>query len=94
MRYQAAGVPLIVFAGQEYGTGSSRDWAAKGTRLLGVQGRHRAELRAHPPQQPRRHGRAALPVQGRHNAATLKLDGTETFDMTGLEGGDVSPSRM
>ncbi len=36
MRYQAAGVPLVVFAGKEYGTGSSRDWAAKGTRLLGV----------------------------------------------------------
>ncbi len=36
MKYQAAGMPLIIFAGQEYGTGSSRDWAAKGTRLLGV----------------------------------------------------------
>ncbi len=36
MRYQAEGVPLVVFAGKEYGTGSSRDWAAKGTRLLGV----------------------------------------------------------
>ena len=36
MRYQAEGVPLVIFAGKEYGTGSSRDWAAKGTRLLGV----------------------------------------------------------
>jgi hypothetical protein len=36
MKYQAEGVPLVVFAGKEYGTGSSRDWAAKGTRLLGV----------------------------------------------------------
>src|SRR2546422_11025320 len=36
MRYQSAGIPLVVIAGQEYGTGSSRDWAAKGTRLLGV----------------------------------------------------------
>src|SRR3546814_14532680 len=36
MRYQAEGVPLVVFGGEEYGTGSSRDWAAKGTRLLGV----------------------------------------------------------
>ena len=36
MRYKAEGVPLVVFAGKEYGTGSSRDWAAKGTRLLGI----------------------------------------------------------
>ena len=41
MRYQAAGVPLVVLAGKEYGSGSSRDWAAKGTALLGVQAVHR-----------------------------------------------------
>ena len=62
MRYQADGTPLVVLAGKEYGTGSSRDWAAKGTLLLGVQGGHRRELRAHPPQQSGRHGRAAAAV--------------------------------
>jgi hypothetical protein len=51
--------PTVIFGGEEYGTGSSRDWAAKGTLLLGVQGRGGAQLRAHPPQQSRRHGRAA-----------------------------------
>ena len=43
MQYQAEGVPLVVLGGKEYGTGSSRDWAAKGTRLLGVQGGDRGE---------------------------------------------------
>ena len=64
MKYIAQGTPTVVFGGEEYGTGSSRDWAAKGTQLLGRQGRHREELRAHPPLQPRRNGRAAVPVQG------------------------------
>ena len=59
VNYQAAGIPLVVLAGKEYGSGSSRDWAAKGTTLLGVQGRHRRELRAHPPLEPDRHGRPA-----------------------------------
>ncbi|MDQ3684188.1 MAG: aconitate hydratase AcnA, partial [Acidobacteriota bacterium] len=91
VHYQAAGVPLIVFAGQEYGTGSSRDWAAKGTRLLGVQAVvaesferiHRSNLV----------GMGVLPCQFREgtNARTLKLDGTETFDLTGLESGDIKP---
>ena len=65
--------------GEEYGTGSSRDWAAKGTQLLGRQGGDRAQLRAHPPLQPGRHGRAAVPVQGqrqrrvaRHRSATRR----------------------
>ena len=49
---------------REYGTGSSRDWAAKGTKLLGVRAVDRAELRAHPPLEPRRHGRAAAGVRG------------------------------
>ena len=44
MRYQAEGVPLVIIAGQEYGTGSSRDWAAKGTQAAGRQSCHRAEL--------------------------------------------------
>ncbi len=59
MKYQAEGTPLIVLGGKEYGTGSSRDWAAKGTRLLGVKAVICRELRAHPPLQPGRHGRAA-----------------------------------
>ncbi len=81
MKYQAEKIPLVVFAGQEYGTGSSRDWAAKGTRLLGVRAViaqsyeriHRSNLV----------GMGVLPLQfleGTH-AQTLKLDGTEVFDL-------------
>ena len=65
MTYIARGTPTIIFAGEEYGTGSSRDWAAKGTQLLGVKAVIAQELRAHPSLQPGRHGRAAVPVQGR-----------------------------
>ena len=84
MAYQAAGTPLIVFAGQEYGTGSSRDWAAKGTRLLGVKAVvaesferiHRSNLV----------GMGVLPLQFLEGVSskTLNLDGTETYDITGL----------
>src|SRR5207248_11176457 len=91
MKYQAAGIALVVIAGQEYGTGSSRDWAAKGTGLLGVRAViaqsferiHRSNLV----------GMGVLPCQFKEgtNAATLKLDGTETFDITGLESGTVKP---
>jgi aconitate hydratase len=91
VHYQAAGIPLIVFAGQEYGTGSSRDWAAKGTKLLGVRAViaqsferiHRSNLV----------GMGVLPCQFKEgtNAASLKLDGTEVFDITGLEKGAVRP---
>jgi aconitate hydratase len=87
IKYQAAGVPLAVFAGQEYGSGSSRDWAAKGTRLLGVRAViaqsferiHRSNLV----------GMGVLPCQfpDGMNARTLGLDGTESFDLTGLEEG-------
>jgi aconitase A len=49
MKLQGEGTPLVVLAGKEYGTGSSRDWAAKGTYAAGREGRHRRELRAHPP---------------------------------------------
>jgi aconitate hydratase len=87
VKYQAAGIPLVVIAGQEYGTGSSRDWAAKGTRLLGVRAVvaqsferiHRSNLV----------GMGVLPCQFKEgvSAATLNLDGTETFDLIGLEGG-------
>jgi len=84
MAYQADGTPLIVFAGQEYGTGSSRDWAAKGTRLLGVKAVvaqsferiHRSNLV----------GMGVLPLQFPEgiSAQSLNLDGTETYDITGL----------
>ena len=90
MKYQQEGVPLMVIAGQEYGTGSSRDWAAKGTRLLGVKAViaqsferiHRSNLV----------GMGVLPCQFKDdsNAASLSLDGTETFDLIGLENGSQS----
>jgi aconitate hydratase len=85
-RYAAEGVPLLVFAGQEYGTGSSRDWAAKGTRLLGVRAVvarsferiHRANLV----------GMGVLPFQlpDGLDPAALQLDGSERFDLPGVEG--------
>jgi len=87
MKYQAEGVPLVVIAGQEYGTGSSRDWAAKGTKLLGVKAViaqsferiHRSNLV----------GMGVLPCQFKEGvtAASLELDGRETFDVLGLEKG-------
>jgi aconitate hydratase len=92
MKYQEDGVPLVVIAGQEYGTGSSRDWAAKGTRLLGVKAViaqsferiHRSNLV----------GMGTLPCQFKEgtNAASLGLDGTESFDVIGLEDG-VRPQK-
>jgi aconitate hydratase len=85
IRYQANRTPLIVFAGQEYGTGSSRDWAAKGTLLLGVKAViaqsferiHRSNLV----------GMGVLPCQFKEgtSAQSLMLDGSETFDLLGLE---------
>ena len=65
MEYAEEGTPLVVLAGKEYGSGSSRDWAAKGTNLLGVRAVIARVLRAHPPLQPRRHGRAAAAVRRR-----------------------------
>ena len=83
--YQAAGIPLVVLAGKEYGSGSSRDWAAKGTALLGRQGRHRRVVRAHPPLEPDRHGRAAAAVPAPARAPPRSgLTGTETFTITGV----------
>ena len=86
MAYQKAGTPLIILAGQEYGTGSSRDWAAKGTNLLGVkvvvaqsfERIHRSNLV----------GMGVLPLQFKDGvtAQTLKLDGSETYDVVGLDG--------
>jgi len=85
VKYQQAGVPLVILAGAEYGTGSSRDWAAKGTNLLGVRAVvavsferiHRSNLV----------GMGVLPCQFKEgvNAQTLKLDGTETFSILGLD---------
>ena len=63
--YAADGVPLIILAGAEYGSGSSRDWAAKGTLLLGVRAVLADLLRADPPLEPDRHGRAAPAVPDR-----------------------------
>ncbi len=92
MRYQAGGAPLMVFAGEEYGTGSSRDWAAKGTRLLGVRAVvaksferiHRSNLV----------GMGVLPCQFKDGASarSLRLDGSETFDLLGIEGG-ITPQQ-
>jgi aconitate hydratase len=84
MKYQAAGTPLIILAGKEYGSGSSRDWAAKGPRLLGVQAViaesyeriHRSNLV----------GMGILPLQfsREENAEILGLTGHETYDIIGL----------
>ena len=92
MEYQRDGTPLMIFAGEEYGTGSSRDWAAKGTTLLGVKAVvaksferiHRANLA----------GMGVLPCQFKEgvDAATLKLDGSETFDLEGTESG-ITPQQ-
>jgi aconitate hydratase len=65
MAYQAAGTPLVIFGGIEYGAGSSRDWAAKGTALLGVKAVIAESLRTYPPLQPRRHGRHPVRVHRR-----------------------------
>jgi aconitate hydratase len=83
--YQAAGIPLVILAGKEYGSGSSRDWAAKGTALLGVRAViaesferiHRSNLI----------GMGVLPLQylEGQSAKNLGLSGSETFDITGIE---------
>jgi aconitate hydratase len=90
MKYQQAKIPLVVIAGAEYGTGSSRDWAAKGTRLLGV----RAVIAASFERIHRSNlvGMGVLPCQFKEgtNAQTLKLDGSETFDVLGLSD-DLKP---
>jgi len=85
MKYIAAGTPTVIFAGEEYGTGSSRDWAAKGTQLLGVKAViaksyeriHRSNLV----------GMGVLPLQfkGDTTVATLNLSGEETFDIGGID---------
>jgi aconitate hydratase len=62
MAYKEEGIPLIVLAGQEYGTGSSRDWAAKGTALFGCKSGRRTKLRTYSSFQSRRHGSVAPSV--------------------------------
>jgi aconitate hydratase len=94
MKYKADGVPLVVLAGKEYGTGSSRDWAAKGTNLLGVKAViaesferiHRSNLV----------GMGVLPLQfiDGQNAQSLGLDGSETFDVTGLDDGKAKTATV
>jgi 3-isopropylmalate dehydratase small subunit len=91
-RYQAAGTPLVVLAGKEYGSGSSRDWAAKGTLMLGVRAVlcesferiHRSNLV----------GMGVLPMvyEPGQTAESLGLTGRETFDITGL-GGELKPGQ-
>lgn len=89
MRYQAERTPLIILAGKEYGAGSSRDWAAKGTMLLGVRAViaesyeriHRSNLI----------GMGVLPLQFKagQNARSLGLSGRESFDIQGLSQGEA-----
>ena len=89
-RYAAEKTPLVILAGQEYGTGSSRDWAAKGTRLLGVKAVIAASFeRIH---RSNLVGMGILPMQFHEGttAQTLGLDGTETYDIVGL-GEDLEP---
>ena len=93
MKYVADGVPTMVFGGEEYGTGSSRDWAAKGTQLLGVKAVitrsferiHRSNLV----------GMGVLPLQfiGDDSVQTLSITGEETFDLKGLEG-EIKPQQL
>ncbi|NOZ15083.1 MAG: aconitate hydratase AcnA, partial [Betaproteobacteria bacterium] len=92
MKYIAEGTPTVVFGGEEYGTGSSRDWAAKGTQLLGVKAViarsferiHRSNLV----------GMGVLPLQfkGNDSVQSLGIVGDETFDIEGLEG-EIKPQQ-
>ncbi|CAJ0778213.1 Aconitate hydratase A [Ralstonia condita] len=92
MKYIADGTPTVVFGGEEYGTGSSRDWAAKGTQLLGVKAViarsferiHRSNLV----------GMGVLPLQfkGNDSAQSLGIVGDETFDIEGLDG-EIKPQQ-
>lgn len=93
MQYAIEKTPLMIFAGKEYGTGSSRDWAAKGTALMGVKAVvaesferiHRSNLV----------GMGVLPLQFKDggSAAGLGINGTETFDLIGLEGVEIKPKQ-
>jgi len=92
IRYQKEGVPLIVFAGEEYGIGSSRDWAAKGTQLLGIkvvvartfERIHRANLI--------RMGVLPCQFEGDNTWQKLGINGSETFDVVGIDG-ELQPAQ-
>jgi aconitate hydratase len=94
MRYQEEETPLVVLAGKEYGSGSSRDWAAKGTRLLGVRAViaqsferiHRSNLV----------GMGVLPLQFKDgdSVESLGLSGKETFSVAGLADGEEVPREL
>jgi aconitate hydratase len=94
MKYKAEGTPLVVLAGKEYGTGSSRDWAAKGTNLLGVKAVvaesferiHRSNLV----------GMGVLPLQFKdgQSVKSLGLDGSEVIDVTGLQDGASKTAKV
>jgi aconitate hydratase len=94
MKYKETNTPLVVIAGKEYGTGSSRDWAAKGTLLLGIKAVvaesferiHRSNLV----------GMGVLPLQFKagENAKTLGLKGTEKFEITGLDDGSAKQATV
>jgi len=94
MKYKAEGTPLVVIAGKEYGTGSSRDWAAKGTLLLGIKAViaesferiHRSNLV----------GMGVLPLQFMHgeNAQSLGLTGKESIEILGLDGGESKQAKV
>jgi aconitate hydratase len=94
MRYAEEGEPLVILAGKEYGSGSSRDWAAKGTALLGVRAAiaesferiHRSNLI----------GMGVLPLQlpEGQTIESLGLTGTEVFEVTGLEGSGEIPQEL
>ena len=93
MKYVADGTPTMVFGGEEYGTGSSRDWAAKGTQLLGVKAVitrsferiHRSNLV----------GMGVLPLQfiGNDSVESLGITGKEVYDLKGLEG-EIKPQQL
>jgi len=93
VKYQAAGIPLVILAGHEYGTGSSRDWAAKGTKLLGVKAVVAASFeRIH---RSNLVGMGVLPMQFAEgtNAQTLGLDGSELYSISGLSE-TIEPGQM
>jgi aconitate hydratase len=93
MKYVAEGTPTMIFGGEEYGTGSSRDWAAKGTQLLGVKAViaksferiHRSNLV----------GMGVLPLQflGNDSVDSLGITGNESFDLKGIEN-DIKPQQQ
>jgi aconitate hydratase len=93
MKYQEEKVPLVILAGHEYGTGSSRDWAAKGTRLLGVKAVVAASFeRIH---RSNLVGMGVLPLQFLDSvtAQSLGLDGSQTFSIGGLSNG-IQPGQQ